>query len=76
MNLSFSNLRELTTDWKWSFGKRRHIHPSERKKSKEKTEHDIEKLKREYELKAACLQNFKNIPNLTEMSKACQQIEK
>ena len=46
------------------------------KKSKEKTEHDIEKLRREYALKAVRLQNFMNIPTLTEMSKACQEIDK
>ena len=52
-------------------------HPSgERKKSKEKTEHDIEKLRREYALKVVRLQNFMNIPTLTEMSKACQEIDK
>ena len=52
-------------------------HPSgERKTSKEKTEHDIEKLRREYALKAVRLQNFMNIPTLTEMSKACQEIDK
>ena len=52
-------------------------HPSgERKTSKEKTEHDIEKLRREYALKAVRLQNFMNIPTLTGMSKACQEIDK
>lgn len=58
------------------FWKKKAYPSGERKKSKEKTEHDIEKLRREYALKAARLQNFMNIPTLTEMSKACQEIDK
>ena len=58
------------------FWKKKAYPSGERKKSKEKTEHDIEKLRREYALKAVRLQNFMNIPTLTGMSKACQEIDK
>ena len=45
-------------------------------KSNKDNEEKLEKIRREYEIKAQCLQNFMNIPTLTQMSRACAALEK
>lgn len=39
-------------------------------------EEKLEKIRREYAIKAQCLHDFMNIPTLTQMSKACAALEK
>ena len=58
------------------FWKRRNHHVEGKKKRMKSDEEKIEKLRREYEMKAKSLQIFMNMPTLTYMSRACKELEK
>ena len=60
---------------KLQFWKKRSTYSEETRKTNKNREDEAKKLRRKYQIKVECLQNFMNTPALTQIARACETLE-